>query len=162
MATFGHEFCVGLLAVVIFSNGFSILITALTWWGMYHKDWVIASAWWAPLEMLSALSYLFLFGARFYLGPVVVFVAALARIAEAVPLQATPPKRDDVAFETGSLLFPAAAPAGPGGRGAAGGFSARGSGKGRVENIRSMNLNSTQISVVESHMLSACCEWHGL
>ena len=81
-AEYGHEFGVGLIGVILIGNGFPAVITAVTWWGMYHPDWVIASPAWIPLEMASAFSYLFFFGAGFFLGPIAVFLAAVARTVE--------------------------------------------------------------------------------
>lgn len=83
-AHFGYQFWVGLVAVVLFSNGFPIAITMTIWWGMYHRDddWVISRWWWAPIEMVNAFGYLFLFGAGFYLGPALAFLAGLVRLIE--------------------------------------------------------------------------------
>lgn len=43
---------------------------------------LLAMGWWSFLEALVALSYLWLFGAGFYLGPSLLFLAALLRIYE--------------------------------------------------------------------------------
>ena len=78
----GYQFWVGLFAVVLFSNGFPIMVTMFAWHGMYHPDWIIAQGWWAPIEMASAFSYLLLFGSGFFLGPALVFVAASVRLLD--------------------------------------------------------------------------------
>ena len=83
-ATFGYQFWVGFVGVILIGNGFPVLITAFTWWGMYHPEWAIASPWWVPLELASGLSYLFLFGAGFYVGPVAIVAASLVRAWEAL------------------------------------------------------------------------------
>jgi len=86
-AEWGYQFWVGLFAVCIFANGFPIMIAMFTWQGMYHADWVIGKGWWAPLEMASAASYLFLFGAGFFLGPALLFLAATIRLADWMGLE---------------------------------------------------------------------------
>ena len=83
-ATFGHEFWVGFVAVILFSNGFPILITVLAFNSIYHPESCAASNWWIPVEMLSAFSYLLLFGAGFYIGPILVFLAACVRLRDAI------------------------------------------------------------------------------
>ena len=40
------------------------------------------SPYWAVFELLSGFSFLFLFGAGFYLGPAAIMVAAIARLFE--------------------------------------------------------------------------------
>lgn len=84
MAAFGYQFWVGLLGVILFANGFPVMITMLTWQAMYHREqrWCRADWRWASVEMLSAFSYLVFFGAGFYIGPVLVFMAAVVRLAE--------------------------------------------------------------------------------
>ena len=84
MVSFGYEFWVGFVAVVLISNGLPIMIQCFVWWGLYHRDedWVISRGWWWPLELASGYSWLFLFGAGFYLGPAFVMVDALVRAYE--------------------------------------------------------------------------------
>lgn len=84
MAAGGYQFWVGLLAVILFANGFPVMITMFTWSALYHRNdgWVTADWKWAPVEMLSAFSYLFLFGAGFYIGPVLIFLAASVRLVD--------------------------------------------------------------------------------
>lgn len=81
MAPIGPQFFVGLF-VVLFANGIPVTITMFTWQAMSHREWKIANWRWAPIEMLSAFSYLFLFGAGFYVGSVMLFLAALIRLVE--------------------------------------------------------------------------------
>ena len=83
-AEWGYAFWVGLIGVIIIGNGLPIAITQITWWGMYHRDdnWVISRPWWAPIELLSGLSYFFLFGAGFFIGPTLVCLAAIVRMFE--------------------------------------------------------------------------------
>ena len=83
-ASWGYQFWVSLFGVVLFANGFPVAITMVTWWGLYHRAdrWCIAAWWWAPVELASAFSYLFLFGAGFYVGPLLVFVAGCIRLLD--------------------------------------------------------------------------------
>jgi len=93
-APIGWSFWVGLLAVILFANGLPIwqLTTAAAamryspdedkadW---QHSYWQCSgSPWWAPVEIITALSYLLLFGAGFYLGPTALALAGLVRLGE--------------------------------------------------------------------------------
>ena len=90
-APFDHAFWIGLVGVILIGNGFPAAITAVTFFGMYHPNYVIASPWWIPLELASAFSYLFLFGAGFFVGPAAVALAALVRVYETfVPAKGIP------------------------------------------------------------------------
>lgn len=84
MASFGHEFWIGFVAVILVSNGLPIMIQCIVWWGLYHRDddWIISRGWWWPLELATGCSWLFLFGAGFYLGPAFVMIDALVRAYE--------------------------------------------------------------------------------
>lgn len=84
MAALGYQLWIGLLVVILFANGFPVMIIMFTWRAMYHREerWVSADWRWAPVEMLIAFSYLFLLGAGFYVGPVLVFMAAVVRFVE--------------------------------------------------------------------------------
>ena len=84
MAAWTCGFWVGLIAVILFSNGLPIMIQCFVWWGLYHRDddWVISRGWWWPIEFASGFSWLFLFGAGFYLGPLLVMTDALVRAYE--------------------------------------------------------------------------------
>ena len=81
-AEFGYAFWIGLIGVILFANGFPILITMLSYQSLYYPKTCSASYWWTPVELLAAFSYLFLFGAGFYAGPAFVFAAGLVRTAE--------------------------------------------------------------------------------
>ena len=83
-AAWGYGFWVGLFGVAIFANGIPILIQFLIYRGLYHRDdkWVAASTRWWPLELASGVSWLFLFGAGFYLGPSLVIIDSLFRAYE--------------------------------------------------------------------------------
>ncbi len=74
------------LAVIIFSNGFPILIVCLIWTALKkdeEKDWmVLAHPGWAVLEVLSGLSFFFLFGSGFYLGPGALTLAGVTRCVD--------------------------------------------------------------------------------
>jgi len=86
MAAWTHGFWVGLVAVILFSNGLPIMVQCFVWWGLYHRDddepWAISHGWWWPLEFASGFGWLFLFGAGFYLGPAFVMTDALVRAYE--------------------------------------------------------------------------------
>lgn len=85
-AEWGYQFAVGFLGVAVGANGFPILIQFLIYRGLYHRDdkWVTASTRWWPLELASGLSWLFLFGAGFYVGPALVVLDSLVRAYEHV------------------------------------------------------------------------------
>jgi hypothetical protein len=93
-APVGWGFWVGLLAVIGFANGLPIwqLTTAAasmrydpkedkSEWA--HSYWQCSgSPWWAPVEIITGLSYLLLFGAGFYLGPAALTLAGIVRLGE--------------------------------------------------------------------------------
>lgn len=81
-AEFGYQFFVALLGVILFANGFPILITMLSYQSLYFPKSCSASYWWTPVELLAAFSYLLLLGSGFYAGPAFVFCAGLVRTAE--------------------------------------------------------------------------------
>ena len=82
----GYQFSVGFFGVAGIANGFPILIQFLIYRGLYHRDekWVTASTRWWPLELASGISWLFLFGAGFYIGPAFVILDSLVRAYEHV------------------------------------------------------------------------------
>ena len=51
---------------------------------MSSNTWVTASTRWWPLELASGISWLFLFGAGFYIGPALVILDSLVRAYEHV------------------------------------------------------------------------------
>ena len=74
----GWGFWVALIAVNGIANGFPILLILIILCGM-RRGGCLGSPWWFPLEFLSGVSFLFLFGAGFYLGPAALALAALVR-----------------------------------------------------------------------------------
>ena len=85
----GWGFWVALFGVIGFANGLPIVIILCGRCGM-HRGGCLASPWWAPLEFASAVSFLFLFGSGFYLGPAALALAALVRMTEVC--RAQPPQ----------------------------------------------------------------------
>ncbi len=97
---FGHAmsdwgYWVGLAAVILFANGLPIYQIVSAWRAMKHEadpstpTWCCecyctcsASAWWAPIEMVTGFSYLFLFGAGMWLGPACIMLAGFVRLSE--------------------------------------------------------------------------------
>jgi len=87
---------VGLLGVIGFANGLPLLQVLSAWAALQYADdpkyakyfcsvdYLKCSnnAWWAPLEILFGFSYLFLFGAGFWLGPAAIMLAGLLRLGE--------------------------------------------------------------------------------
>ena len=88
----------GLLAVVLFSNGLPLWQVLTSWAAIgyrrtepdgrflgrcRHSYWVCSGIpLWAPIEFVTGFSYLLLFGAGFYLGPIMICLAALTRLQE--------------------------------------------------------------------------------
>lgn len=77
-------FWLGLLVVAGLSNGVPALTQSLIFRGLYHRDegGALASSRWWPLELVLGVSWLFLFGAGFYIGPALVVLDALLRAYE--------------------------------------------------------------------------------
>ena len=77
-------FWVGLFAVTLFAHGAGIAFVCVAWVALRNResDWVISRGWWAPLEVLTGVSFLFLFGSGFYLGPAAVIVSGCIRFRE--------------------------------------------------------------------------------
>ena len=87
---------VGLFGIIGFANGLPIFQVISSWEALKYKadpkgskflcsaDYLSCSGspWWAPWEILFGFSYLFLFGAGFYLGPVAIMLAGTLRLAE--------------------------------------------------------------------------------
>ena len=87
----GPMLFVGLFGVIIIPNGWGITQTVLAWASMKNSKDPLCGAgcmrcskytWWAPIEILSGFSMLFLFGAGFYLGPAAVMAAGFVRLLE--------------------------------------------------------------------------------
>lgn len=81
-AEFGYQFWVGLLGVILIANGLPMLIISTSFWSLYHPTWCIAHGAWSLPELLASLVYLFLFGAGFFLGPALAFLAASLRLLQ--------------------------------------------------------------------------------
>lgn len=94
-----YGYWVGLLAVILFANGLPLWQVLTSWaaieykktepdsgtcWARFRHDfWVCsASPYWAPFELATGASYLFFFGAGFFIGPVAIMLAALVRLGE--------------------------------------------------------------------------------
>ena len=80
----GYGLYVGLFVIIIFTQGISLLFTCVVWNSMYHRKdhWIISNPLWAPLEIATGFSFLFLFGAGFYVGPVAIMIAGVVRLTE--------------------------------------------------------------------------------
>lgn len=93
-APIGWGFWVGLFVVIIFANGLPIwqLTTAAAAMRYNREDdggecatqyWRCSgSPWWAPVEIVTGLAYLTLFGSGFYLGPIALTLAGVVRLGE--------------------------------------------------------------------------------
>lgn len=81
-AAWGYQFWVGLVGVILIAHGLPLLITFFSFQSLYHPEWTIAAAWWAPIELAAAFGYLFFFGAGFFVGPLLIACAALVRLLE--------------------------------------------------------------------------------
>ena len=127
----------GLFAVILFANGLPLWQVITSWAALEyskkqqdvgvvgscrHGYWTCsADPLWAPVEFLTGFSYLFLFGAGFFLGPAMIMLAALVRMLELRKRgqPTTPSARIDIAavspeplgeqaptdMETAALLF---------------------------------------------------------
>jgi len=75
---------VGLFGVILFSQGIPILFTYTVWLGIHRRadKWIISSPYWAPLEIATGFSFLFLFGSGFYIGPAAIMLAGILRCRE--------------------------------------------------------------------------------
>ena len=76
------ELWIGLVGVILLANGFPITILLIIWNTLKNPRRAIASPWWAPLEVATGFSFLFLFGSGFYLGPGAMMLAGLVRVTE--------------------------------------------------------------------------------
>ena len=97
-----YHFWVG-MSVLVGANGVPLLLQFVIYRGLYHRDdWITASTRWWPLELASGISWLFLFGAGFYIGPALVVLDALVRAYEDLAGWRAP--RLDVLLERQGLL----------------------------------------------------------
>ena len=89
-------FYIGLFLVILLAQGFPALLTVCVWHSATRLERVdrgvlgcLASPRWAPLEILSGLSFFFLLGSGFYIGPAALTLAGIVRCTEFC-LSATP------------------------------------------------------------------------
>tara|TARA_Y100000746_G_scaffold232470_1_gene249439 strand:+ start:1981 stop:3153 length:1173 start_codon:yes stop_codon:yes gene_type:complete len=77
-------FYVGLFAVIFIGQCLPILFTYTVWHSMYHRKdkWCISNPLWGPMEIATGFSFLFLFGAGFYVGPAAIILAGSCRMLE--------------------------------------------------------------------------------
>jgi len=77
-------FYVGLFAVIFVGQCIPILFTYTAWRSMYHRkdNWCTAHPLWAPVEIVTGFSFLFLFGAGFYVGPIAIMFAGMLRLMD--------------------------------------------------------------------------------
>lgn len=75
---------VGLFAVILLAQGIGIFFVLVVWRGLRHRKdrWCTEHSLWAPLEVATGFSVLFLFGAGFYVGPAAIVAAGLIRFGE--------------------------------------------------------------------------------
>jgi len=83
----GYGLWVGLFIVILVAQGVPIAFVCVVWWGLRHRkdSWVIASPWWAPLELIAGFGFLFFLGAGYFAGPACIMLAAIVRLRELVP-----------------------------------------------------------------------------
>lgn len=61
------------------------LLTVVIWNAMIDGETCTASAWWAPLEICAACSFLWLFGSGLYAGPVALAISGFLHLTELLP-----------------------------------------------------------------------------
>lgn len=93
VGTVGGAFWVGLLLVIVFAQGAGTVFVYVTWRALRVSDKMPCAAHplWAPLEIATGVSFLFLFGAGFYLGPAAIALAGCVRLAEMCRISEVPP-----------------------------------------------------------------------
>lgn len=88
-APIGYALAVGFV-VILAPNALGMTIAYFSWRGLVRGG-CLAHRLWAPLELLSAVSLLFLFGAGFYVGPAALGLAALLRCVPPPRKELPPP-----------------------------------------------------------------------
>jgi len=78
----GGEFWVGFFLVIVVPQGLGVLFVYSAWWGLRNPGSCVGSPWWAPLEIVTGVGFLFLFGAGFYVGPAAIIAAGVLRLRE--------------------------------------------------------------------------------
>jgi hypothetical protein len=124
-ASFGYGFWVGLIGVIGVGQLFPLALTQLIWSSMLDVEpflpnprnsslwetlrfawWARWSPWFAILEMATGFSFLFLFGAGFFLGPTCLMLAGLIRLGElANPASTYLPQRGPAEGAGGGVTF---------------------------------------------------------
>lgn len=82
-------FYIGVFLVILLAQGFPALLTVCIWHSATRLEGegrgalaCLASPRWAPLEILSGLSFFFLLGSGFYIGPAALTLAGIVRCTE--------------------------------------------------------------------------------
>lgn len=90
-APVGWQFIVGMVGVIAIPNGWGITQVLLAWASMKNDEYPLCGTGcmrcsgdelWAPVEILSGFSMLFIFGAGMFLGPFCVMAAGTVRLLE--------------------------------------------------------------------------------
>jgi hypothetical protein len=104
-APVGYGLYVGIFAVILLPQGVGIVFAVVAWRGLHHRDdgWCSARPLWAPLEIATGFSLLFLFGAGFFVGPAVIMVAGALRLRELQCRPGTVHERESVASKATSV-----------------------------------------------------------
>lgn len=85
-ASIGWGFGMG-IGIVLLTSAIPLAFVYVVWYLQRRPNtypWA-ASPYWAPLEIATGFSFLFLFGAGFYVGPVAIMLAGVVRIFESTP-----------------------------------------------------------------------------
>lgn len=79
-----YELAIAILVVILIAQGLGILLTVVAWQSMYHRKskWCTSNPLWAPVEIASGFSMLFLFGSGFFLGPISIMLSGIFRLRE--------------------------------------------------------------------------------
>jgi hypothetical protein len=82
-------FYVGLFVVALLPNILGIIFVITVWRTIYKSDTCLSNPYWAPFEVLTGFSFLFLFGSGLYVGPAAIVFAGLLRFRELCPSKNT-------------------------------------------------------------------------
>ena len=88
------QFWIGLVGVILIAQGLGIVFVYIVWLGLQkrfreYKSWCISNRCWAPIEFLTGFSFLFIFGAGFFIGPIFIMLASIKRCIEPKPKKTT-------------------------------------------------------------------------
>ena len=89
-------FWIGLVAVVALANGIPMGFVFVVWYGMRRPracGGCLADPRWAPLEIATGISFLFLLGSGLYVGPAGVVAGGVLRLREMTSTTPEPPKQ---------------------------------------------------------------------